>query len=215
MFVKTFRNDYLLQLVLLAITSLILWLPAFISPLAPITTGFDTPIYKVIYESLSSLKALSTILAFLLVIIQGLIINSIFSSNQLSPSTTFFPAFIYVILLSSNYALMTISPLLIQNTFIIFSIYFLFHSFDKTEGLDEVFCSSLFVSLAFLSFMPSILFILWIWFSLLNYRFYKWRYWVISLWILNTYHLCGNLLFHYRPAFLPSTCLFRKHRHYT
>lgn len=181
MFVKTFRNDYLLQLVLLAIISILLWLPAFISPPTPITTGFDTPIYKVIYESLSSLKALSTVLAFVLVIIQGLIINSIFSSNQLSPSTTFFPAFIYVLLLSSNYALMTISPLLILNTFIILAIYFLFRSFDKSEGLDEVFCSSLFVSLAFLTFKPSILIILWIWLSLLNYRFYKWRYWIISL----------------------------------
>lgn len=181
MFVKTFKNDYLLQLALLAIISLLLWMPAFISPPQPVSTSFDTPIYKVIFEALSSLKALSTILAFVLVIIQGLIINSIFSSNQLSPSTTFFPAFIYVLLLSSNYALMTISPLLILNTFIIFAIYFLFLSFDKSEGLDEVFGSSLFASLAFLTFKPSIFFILWIWFALLNYRFYKWRYWIISL----------------------------------
>lgn len=181
MFVKTFKNDYLLQLALLAIISLLLWMPAFISPPQPVSTSFDTPIYKVIFEALSSLKALSTILAFVLVIIQGLIINSIFSSNQLSPSTTFFPAFIYVLLLSSNYALMTISPLLILNTFIIFAIYFLFRSFDKSEGLDEIFGSSFFVALAFLTFKPSIFFILWIWFALLNYRFYKWRYWTISL----------------------------------
>ena len=181
MFVKTFKSNYFLQLIFLTVIPILLWLPAFISPPQPLTTSFDAPVYKIIFQALSSLKTLCTILAFVLVILQGLLINSIFSSNQLSPSTTFFPAFIYILLLSSNYALMTISPLLILNTFIIFAIYFLFRSFDKLEGLDEVFCSGLFISLSFLTFKPSILFILWIWLSLLNYRFYKWRYWAINL----------------------------------
>lgn len=181
MFVKTFKNNYFLQLVLLTIIPILLWIPAFISSPEPIATNFDTPIYKVIHNALSSYKTLSTILAFLLVIIQGLLINNIFSSNQLSTSTTFFPAFIYILLLSSNYSLMTISPLLILNTFIIIAIYFLFRSFDKAEGLDEIYTTNLFISLAFLTFTPSIIFLIWIWFSLLNYRFYKWRYWIISL----------------------------------
>ncbi|MDD2488884.1 MAG: hypothetical protein WCS10_03005 [Bacteroidales bacterium] len=181
MFVKTFKNNYFLQIILLSIIPILLWMPAFISAPEPIATNFDTPIYKVIYNALSFSKTLSTILAFVLIIFQGFLINSIFSSNQLSASTTFFPAFIYILLLSSNHSLMTISPLLIINTFILIAIFFLFRSFDKLEGLDEIFTSNLFVSLAFLTFTPSILFVVWIWLTLLNYRFYKWRYWIISL----------------------------------
>lgn len=181
MFIKTFKNNYFLQLTILSIIPIILWMPAFISPPQPVSTAYDTPVYGLIFDTFSNLKTLSTILAFILVLIQGLLINNIFSSNHLSPTTTFFPAFIYVILLSSNYSLMTISPLLILNTFNILAIYCIFRSFDRPEGLDEIFCSSLFISLSFLTYKPSILLILWIWLSLLNYRFYKWRYWTISL----------------------------------
>lgn len=181
MFVKTFKKNYPLQLALLAIIPLLLWSPAFISPPSLITTSFDMPIYKLIYSVLSPLKTLSTILAFILVLLQGLLINSIFSSNQLCPKTTFLPAFIYILLLSSDYTSMTISPILILNTFILFSIFFIFRSYDKSEGLDEAYNANLFIALATLTFAPAILLILWIWLSLLNYKSYKWRYWIISI----------------------------------
>lgn len=181
MFVKTFKKNYPLQLVLLAIIPFLLWLPAFISSPDVVSTSFDMPIYKVIYNLFSHLKLLSTILAFVLVLLQGLLINNIFSYNQLCPKTTFLPAFIYILILSSNYTSMTISPILISNTFILLAIFFLFRSYDQKEGIDEIYNANLFVALAALTFAPSVLLILWIWFSLLNYKQYKWRYWIISL----------------------------------
>lgn len=181
MFVKTFKKNYPLQLVLLAIIPLLLWIPAFISSPDVVSTSFDMPIYKLIYSIFSPLKLLSTILAFALVLLQGLLINNIFSYNQLCPKTTFLPAFIYILLLSSNYSSMTISPILISNTFILFAILFLFRSYDKRDGVDEIYNTNLFVSLAALTFLPSVLLIIWVWFSLLNYKQYKWRYWIISV----------------------------------
>lgn len=181
MFVKTFKKNYPLQLVLLAIIPLLLWIPAFISSPDVVSTSFDMPVYKLIYSIFSPLKLLSTIIAFVLVLLQGLLINNIFSYNQLCPKTTFLPAFIYILLLSSNYTSMTISPILISNTFILFAILFIFRSYDKREGIDEIYNTNLFVSLAALTFLPSLLLIFWVWLSLLNYKQYKWRYWIVSV----------------------------------
>lgn len=169
-----------MQLILIIIVPLLLWIPAFISSPEAIKTDYDAPLYSLIYNALSPNKILSTIIAFLLVIIQGVIINSLFFQNQLSSRNTLLPAFIYILLLSTNYYSMTINPALIVNTFVIVSIYFLFKCFDKNEGLDEIFNASLFVSLSFLSYTPSILLLIWIVLTLLNYRFYRWRYWLIS-----------------------------------
>ncbi len=181
MFVKTFKKDYTMQLVILAIIPLLLWIIAFIFPPSLVKTNFSYPIYQLIYNGLSNLTLLSSIIAFILVFIQAILINSIFSSNQLTPKTSFFPAFIYILLLSSSYSSMTISPILIANCFILFAMYFLLKAFDHKEGLEEIFNANFFISLATLTFFPSILLTLWVGLALLNYRFYNWRHWAVSL----------------------------------
>lgn len=181
MFVKTFKKNYHLQLALLITVPLMLWTPAFINSPALVKTNLDMPIYEVIYNIFFNYRFLSTILAFILVFIQGFILNSIFSSHQLSNKITFLPAFLYIILLSSDYNSMTISPFLILNTFTIGAIYFLFRCYDKKEGSDEVFNTTLFISLATLVYSPLALLMLWVWFTFFIYKTYKWRYWILSI----------------------------------
>lgn len=201
MFIKTFKKNYTMQIILIILLPLILWIPAFMSSPEVIKTNYDAPFYNLIYNALSSSRLFCTILAFFLVLAQGILINIIFSNNQLSSRNTLLPGFIYILLLSANYNSMTFSSVLIFNTFVIIGVYFLFKSFDRNEGLDEIYNASLFICLAFLTYIPSIILILWIFLSFLNYRFYKWRYWLISffgfltpiIFILAYYFLTSSL----------------------
>ncbi|HBN04593.1 MAG TPA: hypothetical protein DD434_02220 [Bacteroidales bacterium] len=201
MFIRTFKKNYTLQIILIIVLPLLLWMPAFMSAPEVIKTSYDAPFYNLIYNALSSSKLFCTIIAFIIVLFQGILINIIFSSNQLSSRNTLLPGFIYILLLSTNYNSMTFSSVLIFNALIIIGVYFLFKSFDKNEGLDEIYNASLFISLAFLTYIPSILLILWIFLSFLNYRFYKWRYWLLSffgfltpiLFILAYYFITSSL----------------------
>lgn len=201
MFIKTFKKNYTMQIILIILLPLLLWIPAFMSSPEVIKTNYDAPFYNLIYNALSSSRLFCTILAFFLVLAQGILINIIFSNNQLSSRNTLLPGFIYILLLSASYNSMTFSSVLIFNTFIIIGVYFLFKSFDRNEGLDEIYNASLFISLAFLTYIPSIILILWIFLTFLNYRFYKWRYWLISffgfltpiIFILAYYFLTSSL----------------------
>lgn len=186
MFIRTFKKNYTLQLILIIVLPLLLWFPAFLSSPELIKTDYDAPLYLLIYNTFASSKLLSTLIAFALVLIQGIVLNSIFAYNQLSSRNTLLPAFIFILLQSTNYHSMTISSALIFNTFLIISLYFIFKSFDKNEGLDEIFNVSLFISLAFLTYIPAILLLIWLLLSFLNYRFYKWRYWLVSFFGLLT-----------------------------
>ncbi len=196
MLIKIFKKNYHIQILLFLVLPLIIWVPALINPPELVVSKYDMSIYQIIHHYLQDLMAVSTVIALVLVYIQGLVINSILSHNQLFSKTSFLPGLIYILLLSSNYSSMTLSSFLIANTFTLISILFIFKSYDKRDGVDEVFNSSLFIALASLTFSPSLIFILWIWLSLLSYKSYKWRLWIISiLGLITPFILLGALYF--------------------
>lgn len=181
MLVKIFKKKYTLQLLILSIVPIIFWSQAFIAPPELISNKFDMPIYKVIYQFAKDYKLFSSIAAFILVILQGLLLNQLFTNNHLSQKNTFLPAFIYILLMSCSYQCMTLNSMLFSNFLIIFALYFFLNCHDKKEGIDEVYNSCALLSLASLFYAPAILFIIWIWIGLIIYKIYKWRSWAMSL----------------------------------
>ena len=181
MLVRIFKKKYTLQLLILSIVPIIFWSQAFIAPPELISNKFDMPIYKVIYEFAKDYKLFSSITAFILVILQGLLLNQLFTNNHLSQKNTFLPAFIYILLMSCSYQCMTLNSMLFSNFLIIFALYFFLNCHDKKEGIDEVYNSCALLSLASLFYAPAILFIIWIWIGLIIYKIYKWRSWAMSL----------------------------------
>lgn len=180
MFIRIFKRNYHLQLILMVFFPLLIWVPALINPPQMITTNYDMPIYQILYNYLSEYRLISSLIALLLIYFQSIVLNSIFSSNQLSSKTSYLPAFIYLLIMSSDYSSLTLNPFLISNTFTILGIYYIFKCYDKRDGADEIFNSSLLISLSALTYSTSILFILWIWMSFIAYKNYKWKLWIIS-----------------------------------
>jgi hypothetical protein len=181
MFVKIFKKKYTLQLLILAIVPIIFWSQAFINPPEVISNKFDMPLYEVIYDFAKDYQLFSTIAAFVMVFLQGLLLNQLFTNNHLSQKNTFLPAFIYILLMSCSYNCMTLNSMLFANFLIIFALYFFLRCHDKKEGIDEIYNSCALLSLASMFFAPSIIFIIWIWFGLIIYKLYKWRSWGMSL----------------------------------
>jgi hypothetical protein len=181
MFVKIFKKKYTLQLFILAIVPIIFWSQAFINPPEVMTNKFDMPLYKVIYDFAKDYQLFSTIAAFAMVFLQGLLLNQLFTNNHLSQKNTFLPAFIYILLMSCSYKCMTLNSMLFSNFLIIFALYFFLKCHDKKEGIDEIYNSCTLLSIASLFFAPAIIFILWIWLGLIIYKLYKWRSWGMSI----------------------------------
>lgn len=181
MLVKIFKKKYTLQLLILAIVPIVFWIQSFAYPPQVITNKFDMPLYKVIYDWAKDYQLFSSIIAFVFVFLQGLLLNQLLTNHHLSQKNTFLPAFIYILLMSCSYNCMTLNSILFANFLIIFALYFFLRCSDKKEGIDEVYNSCALLSLASLFYAPAILYIFWIWFGLIIYKLYKWRSWAMSL----------------------------------
>lgn len=182
MIVSIFKKNYFLQLILLLIVPLLLWIPAFINSPQVLDKGvFDMPLYDVVRSIFPSQNVINSIIAFILVILHGFLINYFLTFYQLSQKTSFLPAFIYILLMSSDYRFMTLSSILLANTFIILAVFTFLKCYNKKEGLDEIYLSTILLSIGTLLYSPTILLMLWIWIGLFNFKIYKLRSFFVSI----------------------------------
>ncbi|MBR1774673.1 MAG: hypothetical protein IJ759_04010 [Bacteroidales bacterium] len=182
MIVSIFKKNYFLQLILLILLPLLLWIPAFIRPAEVVTLSrLDMPLYDVLEYVFAIKSVINTIVAFLLVVGQAFLINYIFTYYELTKKNSYFPAFIYMLMFSSDYRIMTLSSILFANCIIILAIWSFLQCYNKNEGLDQIFLTAFLVSLSSLFYVPYLLFMIWIWVGLFNFKIYKWRPLIVSL----------------------------------
>jgi hypothetical protein len=158
-----------------------MWIAAFLYPPKVTVTEYDTPLYSVIQCFFAKNLLISTLTAFVLIVFQAFFLNYIFVKNKLVTNTTFFPAFIYLLLVSSNQNLMTLHPVILLNTFIIIAVYFLFRSFNTEHNYESIFNANFFLSIGFLLYKPACLLFLWSLFTIIIYRYYKFRHWFMAI----------------------------------
>lgn len=182
MIVSIFKKNYFAQFILLIVLPILLWLVAFVNPPQVfVNPKADMPLYDALIYILPQQGFLSVFIAFLLVVAQGFLVNYIFTSYQLTRKTSYFPAFIYILLMSSDYRVMTMSSLLLANTFLLLTIISFLKCYNKNEGLDEIFLSTFLLAIASLFYAPLVLMMLWIWIGLFNFKIYKWRSFFVSI----------------------------------
>jgi hypothetical protein len=181
MLIRIFRSGYIIKIFMFLIISLLLWIPAFLSP-PPIVTESTFGIgYDVILSKLYLSARLATFIAFALLLVQALVFNALLVNNPFFSKSVFLPALIYVILMSHHPSQLTLHPALLANFFLIFSLKNLYNTYDKKEALREAFNTSFWVSLASLFYLPAIFMMLLVWWAFLIFRINTWREWIISV----------------------------------
>jgi hypothetical protein len=180
MLIRIFRSGYVIKIFMFLIISLLLWLPAFLSP----PPAVETSTYGIAYDFLISLISFSdtinVLIAFLLLLGQAIIFNAVLVANPLFSRSVFLPALIYVILMSYDPAKLTIHPALIANFFLVFSLKNLYNTYEKKEALRESFNASFWVATASLFYLPALSMMLLVWSAFLIFRINTWREWLIS-----------------------------------
>ncbi|MDR1846698.1 MAG: DUF6427 family protein [Bacteroidales bacterium] len=181
MFVNIFKKRYIPQLLIIGITPVILWCIAFIKPPQVVETSFDMLLYTYFHSLLGDMPLFATVIAFILMIINGLLLNYIFTSNKLVQKTTYMPAFLYYLLSSSNYRFMTMSSLLLMNLCLIVALWCFYQVYSRKESTEEIFSTSLIISIGTMFYAPTVFFMLWIWIGFFIYKAYHIKKWFISI----------------------------------
>lgn len=110
----------------------------------------------VLYEWIGSQTLTAHIIAILLLVAQGFLINSIVIENRLSNEVNLFPGVFYVLVCCLLPDFLYLSPVLIGNTFILIALVELFSTYKSPSCADRIFNVGFWTGVASLFYVPFI-----------------------------------------------------------
>jgi hypothetical protein len=181
MFLRLFRTEFSFQLILLLVMGLLLWLPAFLNPLPLPMRSSPVPVYDWMIDPLRSHLLLATILAFILLLSESVILALVLSAFDLAPKSSGMSAIIFFLLSSWQTETLNLHPVLISNIFFIIFLNYFLKVNDRTDPFKEVFSAAFTLSLACIFTFSAFPLFLVMWFGFFVYRILSWREWFISI----------------------------------
>ena len=176
---KLFEKSTLFQVVVILLVTILLWLPHLADP-QPLTTpdGF-APLYSLLYN-LSLSPLLSVIIAIVIILVGGILLNLMLANAGLVSQNSLFPALFYILFMSATAD--TLSPTLIVGVLAIaFVNMLLLHSTLLTISSDKIFSATALIGICSLFYLPSLVLLLSYLLVAVNYRLYTWRDWMVLL----------------------------------
>lgn len=138
------------------------------------------------------------IVAWVLVFLQALYFNHLINYYRILQKPSYLPAMSYILVSSLLVEFTLLTPALLANTFILFSLSKILACYKKDTVLALIFDSGLMVSIASLFFFPYIVFFLFVIASLLILRPFNLReYLMAALGLLVPYYFIGVYFFWY------------------
>jgi len=181
MLIKFFKSSFLIQYFVLVLFTAALWLPGFLSnPGLPVETDLITPFYNIGHYLLNLFDAASPALAVAIVLTSALTLNNILVFHELTPKNNILPAFIFVLLMSSNPNALCSYPVIIAMPFFTWFLHTMFKMNDEPENYMEVFNASMLVSVISMIRPVTIILFVYVIMSLLVYGIFNGRNLIIA-----------------------------------
>ena len=109
------------------------------------------------------------IIAGILTLFQAFYFNYISNQRQLFTERNYVPGMLYLVFMNISFDCSTLSPALMANTFLLLAFGTLIKQMQREGATNEVFEAGFYLSIATLFYLPALVFIVWIFFSLLLY----------------------------------------------
>ena len=197
MLIGFIKHNRSLSVVVLPVAMIALWLYGFFHPVVPLTEH-SAPLYKLVITGIESYPFLITLVSFILIFSEALLINYIIQKNDIINTTSYLSALVYIVLMSLQPEMFSLHPIVIANLFMLLALHTLMQSYKKETSYAQAFDTGLFISLSALFYIPSIVFIILLWIGLIILRPFVWREWAISLmgfilpWIFMVFYYFWN-----------------------
>jgi len=153
-------------------------------------------------------------LAAALLLFQALNLNFIFNRHQVFPQKNYLPALFYILGGSFFFEFDTLSPLLIGQTFVVYSLRYLIVVSKEGSNNPKLFKGGFFIGLAALSYLPFSLFLLTAYFAVAFFASNTFRSFLLLLCgfffpfaVSGTYYLYNDALSEFRQFYFLSSGL--------
>jgi hypothetical protein len=159
MLIRVFKSNHPGSLLLLPIIGLLFWSFIFFthSPALPI----DQPqlLYSYISDFFPSNAKINGLIAVVLIILEALYLNYILSKQELFVKNNHLPALLYMVLFLAFPVMITISPVLISNFFLLVLLDKVLTSYKRDRANENFFDAALVISISSLFYFPTIVFL--------------------------------------------------------
>ena len=145
------------------------------------TLVYGTPVELLINRFGIAYPILSSALAFIIAIIVISMMQRLNNRYIFVPQRSIIPILLFVIISFSFISLQHLTSALVSMPLLILSLNSIFASYRKDYAEGEFFLASFFIGLASIVYLPSMIFILMVIFSILVMRPFSWREWVAML----------------------------------
>lgn len=143
--------------------------------------------YNTINESSEIIKFfnqkyyLSALIAYLLLFIEAILINNLCYNHKLINKASLLPGLLFIIFSSYHPSTLFINSALISSLFVILTIEGLFSIYGEEQKYAKVFNIGFYASIAGLLYKPALLLIVFIFISLVVFKIFNFRVWVIYI----------------------------------
>lgn len=170
---KLFEKSTGIQVVVILTVTALLWVPSLAHPLPMVPPDGFGPLYKLLYN-LAISPTLSVIVAMMLVLAGGLLLNMMLASANLVSQNSLLPTLLFVVFTSASTP--TLSPLLIVSVLSIAVVrMLLLHGTLLTVQPDKVFAATALISICTLFYLPSLALLAAYLLVAVSYRLYSWH----------------------------------------
>ena len=161
--IKFFRQSYAIQYVVIALLAIALWIPAFVSGKMTMGLGSPvTPIFNVVDNLLDFSPIAQHTFAFLLLVLETLIFNTMLAKHQIIGKVSTMGAFVFILLMSLTRTQTNFYPFALSAIFIILEISTLYEMYQMPNPEMSLLKTGVYIAFASMCYFPSIFLVLWV-----------------------------------------------------
>lgn len=218
--IKQFRSLHPFNIILLVLIALLLRLPFWNQLIQQSPPNFQHLFNHLLIPLPAQPKLSITtqmVLGLISLLIQALLLNKVVNTHNLIGKSSFMPALLFVVCASFFKVFVFFSPVMLCNFLIIWMIDRFLNIYRKKEIRPLIFDIGLAVALGTLIYAPFVMMLPLVWMSLMIFRPFNWREWVIGFlgfatvfFFLGFYYFWNNALSEINQAWLPMANTIQK-----
>lgn len=175
-----FKQSIPVQALVIMLAMTALWYGAIASPLPMPTPQGGDVLYGVLYSWLNKTPLLAVIIAMLLVLFGGVLLNILLVDLNLSAQNSLLPTLLYAICMSSTAT--TLTPMTIVSLLMIACLHQLaIRGSLLTIPPERACATTALIGICSMFYLPAALLIISYMIVAINYRLYSWRDWAVML----------------------------------
>lgn len=178
--IKLFQRDIVVQAVLVIVALLLLWGRALLAPVPMVAGDHPAVLYGFLCNWLQAVPWLAVVLAMLLVLAEGFMLNLLLANVNLVSQNSLLPTLLYIVAMSAGAT--TLTPVVLVNGIAIFGLHqLMLHGTLLTIPAEKICGATLMIGIASLFFQPAAILMLGYLLIASSYRLYNWKDWMLML----------------------------------